>query len=152
MLSVCVASGILFTNIYTSLVDAKSWGSNVPHSIEAAREYFKVVNPGNFFRVISPLNQLLGILALILCWKIAPSARLWLGLAFALYVLGDAFTFAYFYPRNEIIFKTAQLTDVDLLTKTVRDWQNMNWLRSLLVLAGLCCSLVALQKIFFGIH
>jgi len=31
--SLCIASGLLFANIYTSLVDAKSWGSDIPASI-----------------------------------------------------------------------------------------------------------------------
>ena len=43
-LSISIASGILFVNLYTSLIDAKSWGSDIPNSIAAAREYFKAVN------------------------------------------------------------------------------------------------------------
>ena len=37
--SVIVAGGLLFTNLYTSLIDARSWGSDIPNSIAAAREY-----------------------------------------------------------------------------------------------------------------
>ena len=62
--SIVIASGLLISNIYTSVVDSTSWGSNIPHSIEAAREYFKTVNPGNFFRIYSPVNQVLALLAL----------------------------------------------------------------------------------------
>ena len=57
--SISIASGLLFANVYTSLVDAKSWGSDIPGSIAAAREYFKTVSPANFFRIFSPLNQLI---------------------------------------------------------------------------------------------
>ncbi len=96
--SITLAAGLLFVNFYNSLVDAKSWGSNIPNSIATAREYFKTANPGNFFRLYSPINQVLGLLALILFWKSDPSARLSLGIAFALYVLGDVFTYAYFFP------------------------------------------------------
>nr|WP_294949535.1 DUF1772 domain-containing protein [uncultured Mucilaginibacter sp.] len=145
--SIGIASGLLFTNIYTSLVDARSWGSDVPHSIAAARDYFKAVSPGNFFRIFSPVNQLLGLLVLILFWKASPSIRLSLGAAFVLYIVADAFTFAYFYPRNDIMFKTARLTDVDLLKQTVSQWATMNWLRTAIVFAGLCCSCVSLHKI-----
>ena len=146
--SIGIASGLLFTNIYTSLVDARSWGSDVPHSIAAAREYFKVVSPGNFFRIFSPINQLLGLLVLILFWKASPAIRLSLGAAFVLYIIADAFTFAYFYPRNDIMFKTARLTDVDLLKQTVSQWATMNWLRTAIIFAGLCCSCVSLHKIY----
>lgn len=146
--SIAVASGLLFVNLYTSLVDAKSWASDVPNSIANAREYFKTVDPGHFFRVFSPLNQALALLVLILFWKASPSTRLCLGAALLMYVVGEALTFAYFYPRNDIMFKTATLTDVALLKKTVSQWQMMNWIRSLVILCGLVLSCIALHKIY----
>lgn len=146
--SISIAAGLFFVNLYNSLVDAKSWGSDLPNSIAAAREYFKTVNPGNFFRIFSPVNQILGLLALILFWKSAPAARIYLGAAFAFYVLGEMFTFAYFFPRNDIMWKTAQLTDVDLLRKAWSEWSNMNWLRTFILLVGLSCSFMSLHKIY----
>src|SRR5438067_284615 len=84
-ISIGVAGGLLFVNLYTSLVDAKSWGSDIPNSIATTREYFKTVSPANFFRLFSPINQVLGLLVLILFWKTSSSIRLCLGAAFALY-------------------------------------------------------------------
>ena len=147
-LSISIASGILFVNLYTSLIDAKSWGSDMPNSIAAAREYFKAVTPGDFFRIFSPINQVVGLLALILFWKSSPSIRLSLGVAFALYVLGDVLTFAYFYPRNDIMFRDAQLTDVNLLKKVWSEWTFMNWVRSFMILVGLSLSCLSLHKIY----
>jgi hypothetical protein len=146
--SITVASGVLLVNLYTSIVDAKSWGSDIPNSIAVAREYFKTVNAGTFFRVFSPLSQVLAALALVLFWKSAPSIRLCLALALVLYVLTDVMTFAYFYPRNDIMFKTAQLTDVATLKKVWAEWTAMNWVRSLVQLAGLVCSFLSLHKIY----
>jgi uncharacterized membrane protein len=147
-ISISVAAGLLFVNLYTSIVDARSWASDVPHSIAAGREYFKVVNPGNFFRIFSPVNQILGLLVVILFWKSSPSIRMSLGLAFILYIAADAFTFAYFYPRNDIMFKTAQLTDVELLKKIVTEWSIMNWVRSAIIFIGLICSCISLHKLY----
>jgi len=147
-LSISIASGILFVNLYTSLIDAKSWGSDMPNSIAAAREYFKAVTPGDYFRIFSPLNQVVGLLALIVFWKSSPSIRLCLGIAFAFYVLGDVLTFAYFYPRNDIMFKDAQLTDVDVLRKVWSEWTFMNWVRSFMILVGLSLSWLSLHKIY----
>jgi hypothetical protein len=146
--SIVIASGLLISNIYNSLIDSKSWGANIPQSIDIARQYFKNVNPGNFFRVFSPINQLLGLLVLILFWKSSPAIRLNLGIAFALYVIGDVFTFTYFYPRNDIMFRTAQLTEVDTLTKAWSGWNSMNWLRSFILFAGLVFSFLSLHKIY----
>ena len=70
--SISLASGLLFTNLFTSLVDARSWGSDIPNSIAAARQYFKVVDPGVFFRLFSPVNQALGLIALVIFWKTSP--------------------------------------------------------------------------------
>ena len=146
--SISIAAGLLFVNLYTSLVDARSWGSDIPNSMASARAYFKVVNPGNFFRIFSPLNQLLALIALILFWKAVPSVRLYLGGALMLYVLVEVFTFAYFYPRNDIMFRTAQLTDIDALRKAWSGWNMMNWLRTLILLAGLVCSFISLHRIY----
>jgi hypothetical protein len=145
-LSITVACGILVTNIYTSIVDATSWGSNIPESIHAARNYFKVVNPGIFFRVVSPLNQVLALLALVLFWKSVPSARMFLAIALGCYILTDVFTFAYFYPRNEIMFVKA--TDSAVMAKAWSEWNAMNWLRSLIIFAGVCASFVSLDRIY----
>jgi len=143
-----VASDVLLPNIYTILVDANSCAGDLPNSIATARHYFKLVNPGTFFRVFSPANQVLALLALMFCWKKAPGVRFTLGAALALYVLGDMFTFAYFYPRNELMFSTASLTDVALLRKTVSEWATMNWVRSLIMVAGLCFSFISLHRMY----
>ena len=146
--SISLAGGLLFVNLYTSLIDSKSWASDIPNSIATTRDYFKTVNPGNFFRLFSPLNQVLALLALILFWKSSPAIRYSLGAAFLLYVLADMFTFAYFYPRNDLLWKDAPLTDINLLTKTVSEWRSMNWVRSLIILVGLALSFLSLHKIY----
>ena len=145
-LSIMVASGILATNVYTSVIDATSWGSHIPESIQTARDYFKSGNPGKFFRVTSPLNQVLAVLALVLFWKSVPSARMFLGIALGCYVATDVFTFAYFYPRNEIMFISG--TDSAVLSKAWSEWNGMNWFRSLICFAGVFASFVSLDKIY----
>ena len=148
--STALASGLLFTNVYTSLIDARSWGADLPRSIETAREYFKIVNPGNFFRMLSPANQVVALLVLILFWKVSATARIYLGMALALYVFVDVFTFAYFYPRNKIMFETAPLPAIDILKNALTGWRTMNWLRSFIAFAGLVFSFLALHKIYIA--
>jgi hypothetical protein len=146
--SISLASGLLFTNLYTSLIDARSWGHDIPNSIAAAREYFKAVNPGNFFRMFSPVNQALGILTIILFWKASPAIRVFLIASVGLYILAEGLTFGYFFPRNDIMFKTAALSDVDLLKKTWSEWNTMNWVRTAILAIGVGLSFVALHKIY----
>ncbi|HEX7902446.1 MAG TPA: anthrone oxygenase family protein [Chitinophagaceae bacterium] len=146
--STALASGLLFANIYTSWVDARSWGADIPRSIETAREYFKTVNPGNFFRMVSPANQVVALLVLILFWKVSATVRIYLGMALAIYVCVDLFTFAYFYPRNSIMFEKGSLTDIDTLKNAWTGWNTINWLRSFVIFAGLVFSFLALHKIY----
>ena len=146
--SVCIASGLLLANVYTSLIDAQSWGSNIPNSIAVARQYYNTVTPGNFFRIFSPVNQALGLLVLVLFWRSPAPVRLYLAIALVMYLVAEGLTFGYFYPRNDIMFRTAQLTDIDLLKKTWSEWNSMNWVRSLVLLSGIICSCVSLHKIY----
>jgi hypothetical protein len=146
--SISVACGLLFANLYTSLVDSKSWGADIPNSIAITREYFKTVNPGSFFRMFSPLNQVLEIVVLIIFWKVSGSVRLCAGAALIMYLLSEGLTFGYFFPRNDIMFKNAPLTDVDLLRKTWLEWTTMNWVRSGILLIGIVFSFLSLHKIY----
>jgi uncharacterized membrane protein len=143
-LSMAVAAGLTLTNIYTSLVDVPSWESSVPASIEVAREYYKVSNPANFFRIFSPLNQLLGLVCMVMFWHRSKTVRYCLIAAFILYVIGEGMTFEYFYPRNAILFLT-DTKDVDLLARTLQEWGAMNWVRTAVIAAGLVGSSTALH-------
>lgn len=146
--STSLASGLLFANIYTSLIDAKSWGANIPQSIETAREYQKIVSPQNFFRMLSPINLVVALLVLILFWKVSVTARIYSGMALTLYMCVDVFTFAYFYPRNKIMFETTPLPDIDKIKNVLTRWRTMNWLRSFIIFAGLVFSFLALHEVY----
>jgi hypothetical protein len=142
--SLGIASGLLLTNMYTSIVDVPAWGHNIPESINTARQYFSVSNPGNFFRIFSPLNQLLGLLALILFWKQGKQVRLLLAVALVMYFIGEGMTFKYFYPRNEILF-TSNVFDEQVLRETWEQWRSMNWVRSTVIAIGIVASSTALH-------
>ena len=146
--STSLASGLLFANIYTSLVDVKSWGANIPQSIETAREYQKIVSPQKFFRMLSPINLLVALLVLVLVWKVSLTSRIYVGAALAMYICVDVFTFSYFYPRNKIMFETTPLPDINTLKNALTEWRTMNWLRSFIIFAGLVFSFLALHEIY----
>ena len=146
-LSIVFASGVLFVNIYNSIVDTTAWGANIPQSIEITRDYYQSVNPGTFFRVFSPINQILALFSLVLFWKSSGSIRTFLIVAFLLYFLADVFTFTYFYPRNDIMFKSDISTNLEVIKTAWEQWVPMNWLRSFIIFIGLVCSFISLHKI-----
>ncbi len=143
--SVAFSSGLFFTLIYNSIVNAANWESNIPQSIIATRDFFVVANPGTFFQLVDPTNMLLVVLALILFWK-KSSIRLYLGIALLCYITSMILTFTYFYPRNEIMFLSEQLPDTESLKKAATEWGRMGWVRSMLSLAGLVCTFITLDK------
>lgn len=148
ILATTFAAGLLFVNVYNSIVDATSWGSNIPASIQTARDYYKTVNPGNFFRIFSPVNQILSLVALIVCWKANKRIRIYCALALLFAVAVDGFTFAYFYPRNEIMFSSPINTNFDAIKTAWSEWSSMNWFRSGLGLVNLIFDYAALTLLF----
>ena len=140
-LSAATASGLLFVNLYTSIVDAPNWGADIPQSITDARQYFAVANPGNFFRIFSPANQVLALVAVILCWK---NNRYIAMASLAVAVLLDILTFGYFYPRNEVLFLNA--IDENAVRIAWREWSDMNWLRSALCAVNATLALTLLVR------
>jgi hypothetical protein len=143
-LSIIALGGVLGANAYTSVVDAPSWGASIPESLETARKYFQSSNPGTFFRVASPLAQILTLIALVVCWRAGTRIRLLVAVALVLTICADLLTFLYFYPRNDIMF--VQTIDVPAATQAWQEWSSMNHVRSGLVLAALVCQLAALSR------
>ena len=148
--AVAFSSGLFFTLVYNSIVNASNWESNIPQSITATRDFFVVANPGTFFQVVDPTTTLLTVLVLILFWKQSSSIRLFLGIALVCYVTSMILTFTYFYPRNDVMFTSEQLPDIETLKKAATEWGRMGWVRCLLSLSGLICTFLALDKATSG--
>jgi uncharacterized membrane protein len=131
-LSAATAAGLLFVNVYNSLIDAANWSSALPDSVVAARQYFSVANPGNFFRIFSPINQVLALVAVLLVWKQGGRARYMAIGSLVLAVAADVLTFGYFYPRNEILFTGPLTNNMETLRQAAEQWTSMNWFRSVM--------------------
>jgi hypothetical protein len=92
-LAIIVNSGLLFVNIYNSLVDAPNWGANIPSSIETARNYYTTKNPADFFKIFGIVIHILGINCVIGFWKTDKQIRLYNISALALILIIDLLTF-----------------------------------------------------------
>lgn len=141
------ASGLLFANVYNSIVDASNWGHSIPASLIAAREYFQAADPGTFYRVLSPALQVLTLFAVVICWTVNSRVRYLLIAALFISVSVDVFTFGYFYPRNEIMFRSSLDGNIDAVTAAWSQWKSMNWVRSALIAAGVLCDFLALDRL-----
>lgn len=146
-LAATLAAGLLFANIYNSVVDAPNWGHDIPASIQATRDYFSVANPGTFFRLFSPALQVVTLAALVLCWTLDRRVRYYLLAALVFAVATDVMTFGYFYPRNAIMFENPMQGNTDAIRSAWAEWSRMNWPRSVVVAIGLVFDFAALLRL-----
>lgn len=144
-LSIIVASCLLGVSIYNSIIDAKSWGADIPTSIQTARDYYKYVDPRNFYVIFGPANMILVLFALVLFWKDPKKLRIYFAFSFLFYTGIILITFLYFIPRDLILFTKPISGNTELIKNAASEWSRMNWFRSALGLAGVICSFKALD-------
>ena len=144
-LAILVGSGLVMVTVYNTLVDAKSWSSDIPASIQTARDYYKYVDPRRFYTIIGPPNMLLALLTVILFWKDGVSLRVYFTISFLMYAVIVVLTLAYFIPRDLILFTGSIPDHLDQIKVAATEWSRMNWLRSLLGFVGVLLSFKGLD-------
>jgi hypothetical protein len=147
-LSIICGSGLTMVTIYNTVVDAQTWGSDIPASIQTARDYFQHVDPRRFYEVAGPVNLVLIVLTLILFWKESVSLRFYFAASLASYTAILILTLAYFVPRNLILFTSSISDHLEQIRTASAQWSAMNWLRSLLGLAGVLFSFKGLDTYY----
>lgn len=145
--SVAVASGVLFANVFNSLVIAVATDRDIPNSIIAGKEFFRTVNPGAFFQIFSPASQILTLASLLLFWKHSKKMRLFLGIALVCYISADIMAFTYFHPRTDLMFSDNR-PDVATLKRLSSEWMTMNWVRSFILAVGVVFSFRAVDHFY----
>jgi len=143
-LSIILASGLTAVTVYNTLVDAQSWGAEIPTSIQVARDYYKHVDPRYFYLIVGPINQLLILLAIILFWKHSQLRLYFIG-SFLLYAAIIILTITYFVPRDIILFTWPIEQHIEDIRAASTEWWQMNWLRTLLGLGGVFLSIKGLD-------
>ena len=147
-LSIICASGLTTVSIYNSVVDAQSWGSDIPASIQTARDYFQHVDPRRFYVVVGPVNLVLVLLTLILFWKDSVSLRYYFSASLACYAAILILTLAYFIPRDLILFTWSIPDHLEQIRTASAQWSAMNWIRPLFGLAGVLFSFKGLDTYY----
>ena len=132
-------------SIYNTIVDAESWGSNIPTSIQTARDYFQHVDPRRFFTVAGPVNLILIVLTLILFWNDSVKIRVYFTTSLVLYAAIVILTLVYFVPRDLMLFTSSIPDHIQEIRAAAAQWSHMNWLRSLLGLVGVLFSFKGLD-------
>jgi hypothetical protein len=144
-LSIFLASGLTMVTVYNTLVDARSWGANVPASIQTARDYYRDVDPRRFYLVAGPPTVLFGLLTMIAFWRDSESLRLYFSASALCYILIVVLTIVYFVPRDLVLFREPIQDHLDEISAAVAQWNRMNWTRTLLGCVGVLCSVRGLD-------
>ena len=147
-LSIACASGLTLVSIYNTVVDAQSWTSDIPASIQSARDYFQHVDPRRFYAVVGPANEILILMTIILFWKNGASLRVYFAVSFLMYTAIIALTLAYFVPRDLILFRWSIPEHLEQIRAAAVEWSRMNWLRTLLGLVGVFFSFKGLDTYY----
>src|SRR5215470_4788572 len=147
-LSIIVASGLTMVTAYNSVVDARSWNSDIPASIQAARDYYQHVDPRQFYLILGPPNFLLSLLTIILFWKDGVALRIYFAISLICYVAIVVLTLTYFIPRDLILFTWTIQDHVEEVRRAAAQWSQMNWVRTLLGLAGVLSSCKGLDTYY----
>lgn len=127
-MAIVISSGLLFVNLYNSIVDTPNWGYQLPQSIYVARNYFTFKTPADFFRFTGPLVHIIAINCVIRFWKTDNKVRCYNITALVVILFNDLFTFVFFFPLNEIIFGDMQ--DILSIERALHQWSLLNWFRS----------------------
>jgi hypothetical protein len=145
-IALVVSAMLLGAAVYESVVLAPNL-QGAPTSLEHARGFYHVTNPGVFFRVLSPATQLFLLVALVCNWRPTPSTRWRLAGALALAILADVITFQFHYPRNAILF-TAPLTSASAdLNRVAAQWAMGNYVRIVLILTAALLGMASMIRI-----
>jgi hypothetical protein len=146
--SIIRASGLTVVSIYNTIIDAQSWSSDIPASIQTARDYFQHIDPRRFYAIGGPLNEVLILFTIILFWKDGVSLRVWFAISFLAYAAIVVLTFAYFVPRDLILFTSSIPDHLGQIKVAAAQWSHVNWLRSLLGLVGVLSSFKGLDTYY----
>ena len=130
--------------MYEVFVIMPLWSANLPESVIEwnTRPQF-IVNPTPFYAPVAVTTVLSSLLGMILGWK-SSNRRLWLILSAVCAVATLAFTFIYFFPKNEILFhkQIAGLSGEEI-TAIGNAWVRGNWIRLGMMIVGFFAALKA---------
>jgi len=144
----CLMLIILGGTIFSVLVEYPNWFANVPESLEATRNFYKVFHPGYFFQIFGPLSVLSGIGFVIAGWRIAGARKL-VAVSVALFVAIELLTFVYIYPRLNILFLSDLGTQsVEALRLTARQFTVADNIRTVLCFIANAFTIVAVFRFF----
>lgn len=144
----CTMMIVLGGTIFCAMVEYPNWFANVPSSLEATRNFYKVLHPGYFFQIWGPMIVLTGIAFIIVGWR-TTAARNMVAITVGLLIAIELLTFIYIYPRLWILFgPDAAGQTIEALQTASRQFTTADQIRTGLSLIAGATSISALFRFF----
>ena len=126
---------VLGGSLYQMIAEVPNWSTNPAEELQAYRQFFRLSHAGYFFQTLVPFTLLSLLAATALLWNQGRALRRPLLLLLAGLVVNEVFTFAYFMPRNLVLFlpSTASI-DADTVNTMAREWKMANYPRLVVTL------------------
>jgi hypothetical protein len=148
MAHLCLLMMVMGGAIFETFVNFPNWFRDVPGSLEAARAFFVVRNPGHFFQLLVPLAIITALVLVVAAWRYRFPRNLLLA-SLALMVLAEVGTLMRMYPLIRVLLQegTSQHS-VEQLRATGQLFLQLNSLRmAALVVAAFGLSLPAVTSL-----
>jgi hypothetical protein len=114
--------------MFETFTSDRTWASNPPES------FYMFQGPyghktAHYWRLVSPLALATFVLSIVLNWQIA-DRRLWLTVAFVLYLAIQASTMAFFVPEQERLISGAGSMSREAVKARADRWIFLNYVRN----------------------
>lgn len=148
VVSFCLMLIIAGGTIFTVLVEYPNWFANIPSSLEATRNFYRVFHPGYFFQMIAPLAFVSGVAAALVGWRISRARNLVIASLVVLFS-AEMLTFFYIYPRLGVLFgPDAASQTIEVLRQAAQDFTNADRIRTVLSFTATGLSIAAMLALF----
>ena len=114
--------------MFESFTSDRTWASNPPDSFHMFLGQYGH-KTAHYWRVVSPLASLAFVLSFMVGWQV-PDRRLWLSVAFGLYLAVHLSTMVFFVPEQEGLISSAGSLSRDVLQSRANRWIFLNYFRN----------------------
>ncbi len=100
-----------------------------PERFDLALQFFSVTGPAQYFRPFGMASVLLGVVAVLVSWRIQ-SVRWWVVASLLMITCEGVASMLFFWPRNTVLFvEGATVHSVEVLRQTAQEFQLWHWSR-----------------------
>jgi len=132
--------------LYQHIVEYRNWSAEVPESLVAYRQFFRVSDFGRFFKMFMPVSSVCVIAATVILWNSSKESNSWMLISVAGMFITAGFTNFFFVPMHRKLFEDAiDDSKSEELKRMAGRWKNGNYVRIAIMFVTLAAFAEALK-------